>query len=97
MAFFFSTFLLTPLLSFIKYILYIYPIFKPKTKFKAKPKAKFKIIKFNPSKAGSLKYNREWANINNFLTNLLNFKALYFLDLKLLVLVKAINLLSLLY
>ena len=58
-AFFFSTFLLTPLLSFIKYILYIPLILKPKIKSKAKLKAKPKIIKSNFSKAGSPKCNKE--------------------------------------
>jgi len=51
----------------------------------------------NFSKAGSPKYNREWANINNFLTNLLDFKASRFLDLGLLALVRAINPLGSLY
>ena len=40
MASFFSTFLLTPLLPFIKYIPYISLTLKPKIKFKAKPKPK---------------------------------------------------------
>ena len=83
--------MLTPLLPLIKYILYVPLILKPKTKSKAKPKAKPKIMKPNPSKTGSPKYNREWANINNFLTNLLNFKVLHSLNLGLLALVKAIN------
>jgi hypothetical protein len=78
MAFSFSTFLLTPLLLFIKYVFYVPLILKFKTKSKAKPKAKPKIIKPNFSKAGSPKYNREWADINNFLTNLLDFKVLCF-------------------
>jgi hypothetical protein len=93
----FSTLLLTPLLPSIKYISYVPLILKPKTKSKAKPKVKPKIIKPNPSKASSPKYNREWANINNFLTNLLDSKALRSLDLGLLALVKAINPLGLLY
>jgi hypothetical protein len=59
MAFFFSTLLLTPLLLFIKYVFYIPLIFKLKIKFKTKPKVKPKIIKFNFSKAGSPKYNKE--------------------------------------
>jgi hypothetical protein len=70
MASFFSTLLFTPLFFLIKYILYVPLILKPKTKFKAKFKAKFKIIKPNFSEAGSPKYNREWVNINNFLTTL---------------------------
>jgi len=45
----------------------------------------------NLSKAGSPKYNREWANINNFLTNLLDSKASRSPDLGLLALVRAIN------
>ena|ERR1700733_13737641 len=97
MASSFSTLLLTPLLTPIKYIPYIPLIFKPKTKSKTKPKVKPKITEPNLSKAGSPKYNREWANINDFLTNLLDFKALRFLDLKLLALVRAINPFSLLY
>jgi hypothetical protein len=66
----FSTLLLTPLLPPIKYIPYVPLILKPKMKSKAKPKAKPKMTKPNPSKAGSPKYNREWADINDFLTNL---------------------------
>ena len=97
MASSFSTLLLTPLLPPIKYVSYIPLILKPKIKSKAKPKAKPKIIKPNPSKAGSPKYNREWANINNFLANLLDSKASRFLDLELLALVRAINPLGLLY
>src|ERR1700733_8221365 len=97
MASFFSTFLLTPLLPPIKYISYIPLILKPKTKSKAKPKAKPKMIKPNPSKAGSPKYNREWADINDFLTNLPDFKTSRSLDLGLLALVRAINPLGLLY
>ena len=97
MAFFFSTFLLTPLLPPIKYIPYVPPTLKPKTKSKAKPKAKPKIIEFNFSKAGSPKYNKKWANINNFSANLPDFKASRSSDLKLLVLVRAINPLGLLY
>ena len=97
MASSFSTLLLTPLLPPIKYIPYIPLILKPKTKSKAKPKAKPKIIKPNPSKAGSPKYNKEQANINDFLTNLLNSKVLYFLNLGLLAPVRAINPLGLLY
>jgi len=54
MASFFSTILFTPLLPFIKYILYIPLIFKPKIKSKAKLKAKPKIIKPNFDKAGFL-------------------------------------------
>ena|ERR1700733_15079415 len=97
MASSFSTLLLTPLLPPIKYIPYIPLILKPKIKSKAKSKAKPKIIEPNLNKAGSPKYNREWANINNFLTNLLDFKALCFLDLGLLALIRAINPLGLLY
>ena len=97
MASSFSTLLFTPLLPSIKYILYIPLTLKFKTKSKAKPKAKPKITEPNFSKAGSPKYNREWANINNFLTNLLDFKALCFLDLGLLALIRAINPLGLLY
>ena len=97
MASSFSTFLLTSLLTFIKYIPYIPLILKPKIKFKAKFKVKPKMIKSNFSKTSSPKYNREWANINNFLTNLLDFKASRSLNLKLLALVRAINPLSLLY
>ena len=93
----FSTFSLTPLFFFIKYISYISPTLKLKIKSKAKLKAKPKIIKFNSSKAGSPKYNKEWANINNFLTNLLDFKVSRSLDLKLLALIRAINPLGLLY
>ena len=59
MASSFSTLLLTSLLTPIKYIPYIPLTLKPKTKSKAKPKAKPKIIKPNPSKASSPKYNRE--------------------------------------
>jgi len=51
----------------------------------------------NCGEVGSPKYNKEWADINDFLTNLLNFKALRFLDLGLLTPVKAINPLSSLY
>ena len=60
-------------------------------KSKAKPKIKPKIMKSNLSKTGSPKYNRKWANINDFLTNLPDFKALHSPDLELLTLVKAIN------
>ena len=91
MASSFSIFLFTPLFPFIKYVLYIPLILKPKTKSKAKPKAKPKITEPNLSKAGSPKYNRKWVNINNFLTNLLDFKASCSLNLGLLALVKAIN------
>ena len=97
MASSFSTLLLTPLLPPIKYIPYIPLTLKPKIKSKAKPKAKPKIIEPNFSKASSPKYNREWANINDFLTNLPDFKASRSLDLGLLALVKAINPLGLLY
>ena len=97
MASSFSTLLLTPLLTFIKYIPYISLILKSKTKSKAKLKAKPKIIEFNFSKAGFPKYNREWADINNFLTNLLDSKVSRSLDLGLLALVRAINPLGLLY
>ena len=91
----FNTLLFTPLLIFIKYIPYIPLILKPKMKSKAKPKAKPKIIKPNFGETGSPKYNREWADINNFLTNLLDFKALRFPNLGLLALVRAINFLGL--
>jgi len=97
MASSFSTLLLTPLFSPIKYIPYISLILKPKIKSKAKPKAKPKITEPNFSKAGSPKYNREWANINNFLTNLLDFKVSRSLDLGLLAPVRAINPLGSLY
>jgi len=97
MASSFSTLLLTPLLPPIKYIPYIPLILKPKIKSKAKPKAKPKIMEPNLGKASYPKYNREWADINDFLTNLLDFKALYSLDLGLLALVRAINPLGLLY
>ena len=101
MASSFSTLLLTPLLPPIKYIPYIPLILKPKTKSKPKarpkPKVKPKITKPNLSEAGSPKYNKEWANINNFLANLLDSKALRSLDLGLLAPVRAINLLGLLY
>ncbi|XTI82342.1 hypothetical protein V2W45_1228903, partial [Cenococcum geophilum] len=93
----FNTLLFTLLLPFIKYISYIPLILKPKTKSEAKPKAKPKIIKPNLSKASYSKYNREWANINNFLTNLLDSKVLCFLNLGLLALVRSINSLGLLY
>ena len=75
----------------MKYVSYVPLILKPKTKFKAKPKAKPKMIKPNPGKAGSPEYNGEWADINDFLTNLLDFKASRSPDLGLLALVKAIN------
>jgi hypothetical protein len=91
MASSFSTLLLTPLLPPIKYVPYVPLILKPKTKSKAKPKVKPKIMEPNLSKASSPKYNREWANINNFLTNLLDSKALRSLDLGLLAPVRAIN------
>ena len=97
MASSFSTLLLTSLLTPIKYIPYIPLTLKPKIKFKAKPKAKPKMTEPNFSKAGSPKYNREWANINDFLTNLPDSKALRSLDLGLLALVRAINPLGLLY
>ena len=97
MASSFSTLLLTPLLPPIKYIPYVPPTLKPKTKSKAKPKAKPKIMEPNLSKAGSPKYNREQADINNFLTNLPDSKALRSLNLGLLAPVRAINYLSSLY
>ena len=97
MVSFFSILLFTPLFTPIKYVPYVFLILKLKIKFKAKPKAKSKIIKLNFSKTGSPKYNGEWANINDFLTNLLDFKVLCSLDLGLLALVKAINPLGLLY
>jgi hypothetical protein len=97
MASSFSTFLLTPLLPPIKYIPYIPLILKPKIKSKPKPKAKPKMTEPNFSEAGSPKYNREWANINDFLTNLLDSKVSRSLDLGLLALVRAINPLGLLY
>ncbi len=59
MAFSFSTLLFTPLLPPIKYIFYIFLIFKPKIKSKPKPKAKPKITKPNLSKASSPKYNKK--------------------------------------
>jgi len=97
MASSFSTLLLTPLLPPIKYIPYIPLILNPKTKSKAKPKAKPKITEPNLSEAGSPKCNREWVNINNFLTNLLDSKASCSLDLGLLAPVRAINPLGLPY
>ena len=81
----------------MKYIPYIPLILKFKTKFKAKLKVKPKMTKLNFSKAGSPKYNKEWADINDFLTNLLDFKILHSLNLGLLALVKTINPLGLLY
>ncbi|XTI88658.1 hypothetical protein V2W45_1237384, partial [Cenococcum geophilum] len=95
----FSTLLLTPLLPPTKYIPYIPLILKPKTKSKAKLKlkAKPKITEPNLGEASSLEYNREWANINNFLTNLPDSKALRSLDLGLLAPVRAINPLGSLY
>jgi len=66
-------------------------------KSKVKPKAKPKIMESSLSEAGFPKYNREWADINDFLTNLLDFKVLCFLDLGLLAPVRAINPLGLLY
>ena len=97
MASFFSTLLLTPLFSPIKYVFYIPPVLKPKIKFKAKAKLKPKPKIYNLGEAGSSKYNGEWANINNFLTNLLDFKVLQFPDLGLLALIRATNPLDLLY
>ena len=97
MAFSFSILLLTSLFIFIKYVLYIPLTLKPKTKSKPKPKVKPKMTEFNFGEASSPKYNGEWANINNFLTNLLDFKASRSLDLGLLALVRAINPLGLLY
>ncbi|XTI84710.1 hypothetical protein V2W45_1465738 [Cenococcum geophilum] len=87
----FSTLLLTPLLPPMKYIPYIPLILKPKTKSKAKPKAKPKMTEPNYGKAGSPEYNREWADINNFLTNLPDSKVSRSLDLGLLAPVRAIN------
>ena len=87
----FSTLLLTSLLPPIKYVSYVPLILKPKMKSKAKPKAKPKMTKPNPDKAGSPKYNGEWADINDFLTNLLDSKVLRSLDLGLLAPVRAIN------
>jgi len=89
--------LLTPLLPPIKYIPYISLILKPKIKSKAKAKAKPKITEPNLNKASSPKYNKEWANINDFLTNLLDSKVSYSLDLGLLALVRAISPLGLPY
>ena len=97
MAFSFSTLLFTLLFPFIKYVFYIPLTLKPKMKSKAKLKAKPKIMEPNFGEAGSPKYNREWADINNFLTNLPDFKALCSPDLGLLALVRAINPLGLLY
>ena len=97
MASSFSTLLLTPLLAPMKYVPYVPLILKPKTKSKPKPKVKPKMTEPNLSKAGSPKYNGEQANINDFLTNLLDSKALCSLDLGLLALVRAINPLGLLY
>jgi len=97
MASSFSTLLLTPLLPPIKYVPYIPLILKLKIKSKAKPKAKPKIIEPNLGEASSPKYNKEWANINNFLANLLDSKVSRSLDLGLLALVRAINPLGLLY
>ena len=97
MASSFSTLLFTPLLPLMKYVFYVPLTLKLKMKFKVKPKVKPKIIEPNFGEAGSPKYNREWADINDFLTNLLDFKVLYSLDLGLLALVRAINLLGLLY
>ena len=97
MASFFNTLLFTPLLLFIKYILYIPLTLKPKIKSKAKPKAKPKIIKPNFGEASFPKYDKKWVNINNFLTNLLDFKVSRSLNLGLLALIKAINPLGLLY
>ena len=92
MASSFSTLLLTPLFPFIKYVLYVPLTLKPKMKSKAKLKAKSKIIKPNFGKTGSPKYNREWANINNFSTDLPDSKVLHFPDLGLLALIKALGL-----
>ena len=98
MASSFSTLLVAPLFPPMKYIPYVPPLLKPKAKYSTvKPKAKPKIIESNLSETSSSKYNREWANINNFLANLLDSKVLRSLDLGLLALVRAINPLGSLY
>jgi len=97
MASFFNTLLFTFLFSPIKYIPYISLIFKFKIKSKAKFKAKPKIIKSNFGEVSAPKYYKKWADINDFLTNLLDFKASRFLNLGLLALIKTINSLNLLY
>ena len=97
MASFFNTLLLTPLLPFMKYVPYIPLTLKPKIKSKPKPKAKPKITKPNLSKTGSPEYDKKWANINDFLTNLPDSKISRSLDLRLLAPVRAISPLNLLY
>ena len=81
----------------MKYVSYIPLIFKPKTKSKAKLKVKPKMTELNLGEAGSPEYDREWANINDFLANLPDFKVSRSPDLGLLALVRAINPSGLLY
>ncbi|KAF2194677.1 hypothetical protein K469DRAFT_686662 [Zopfia rhizophila CBS 207.26] len=72
MASSFSTLLLASLLSLMKYVPYVPLALKLKTmKSKAKAKGKPKITEPNLSEASNPKYNREWANIDDFLTSLL--------------------------
>ena len=75
----------------MKYVPYVPPTLKPKTKSKAKPKAKPKITEPNLGEAGSPECDREWVDINDFLTNLPDSKASRSPDLGLLALVRAIN------
>jgi hypothetical protein len=75
----------------MKYVPYVPPTLKPKTKSKAKPKAKPKMTEPNLGEAGSPEYNREWADINDFSTNLPDSKASRSPDLGLLAPVRAIN------
>ncbi|KAF2182688.1 hypothetical protein K469DRAFT_231262 [Zopfia rhizophila CBS 207.26] len=74
MASSFSTLPLAPSLP-IKYIPYIPPSLKPKTKSKPKPKSKPSITEHNLCEDGSPEYGGEWADIDDFPTNLLDSNA----------------------
>ncbi|KAF2177531.1 hypothetical protein K469DRAFT_357228 [Zopfia rhizophila CBS 207.26] len=74
MASSFSTLPLGPSLP-IKYIPYVPPSLKPKTKSKPTLKAKPNIIEHNLCEDGSPEYDGEWADIDDFSTNLLDSNA----------------------
>lgn len=92
MASSFSTLLAAPSFPSMKYIPYVPPLLRPKAKYSTvEPKAKPKMTEPNLCEGRSFEYDREWADIDEFPTDLPEPKALRSPDLGLSALVGAIS------
>ncbi|KAF2174862.1 hypothetical protein K469DRAFT_685211 [Zopfia rhizophila CBS 207.26] len=92
-----STLPLVTLLPSIKYVPFNPLALKRKTKSKPKAKNKPNITENNPYEDGSYNYDREWADIDDFSTDLSDPNALRSLDPELPTIVEAASPLSSLY